>query len=106
MSSRIEIFLKAIKEGKSKNLPIPQSRLEKLLYAIATGNDSNIETPASRVEEYLYYILKNGGMSGENGSVGVFQSAKIEETLRFENSIINSLTLSDTINIEVVEANE
>lgn len=105
MSSRIEIFFKAIKEGTANNLPTPQSRLEKLLYAIATGNDSDIEAPASRVEEALYYILKNGGIGGGNNGSNdwIFHNIEIKDILKIEDATINSLTLNDIVNIELVE---
>lgn len=104
MKSDIEILLNAIITKNTDNLPIPNSRIEKLLYALATGNEENIEIPKSRIEECLYYILKNGGIGGGSSSdEWIIHQRKIKEILKLEGIEINSLDLTDNVNVEVVE---
>lgn len=104
MKSRIELYLNAIKTGEFNNLPDPTSRIEKLLYAIATGEENNIESPSSRVEEALYYILKNGGVGGGSSSdEWIIHHRQIKEILKLEGIEIKDLTLTDNIEVKVVE---
>ena len=91
MTSRIEIFLKAIKTGNISNLPIPKSRIEHFLKGIATGNISDLPMPKSRVEEVLNYIAING-ISSSNGGSG-----------NDNNNVGSKISISDKVDIELIE---
>ena len=66
MKSNSEIYLEALKLGKSDNLPKPNTRFEKYLYSMITGETNNLPIPQSRNDEFLEYIALNGGVG--NGS--------------------------------------
>ena len=100
MSSRFDIFLKAIKTGDISNLPKPQSRIEYFLNAIATGDNSNLPKPQSRNEILLEHIALNGSSSGGNNDYS-FLVLDIKEIIKNE---INFNRINEKISIEVVEA--
>lgn len=92
MKSNAELYLEAIKLGKSDSLPSPNSRFEKYLYAIATGNKDDVPYPQSRNDEFLEYIALNGGIgngSDSNDYRHIYLKTKDEfvEILKYLNSM-------------------
>ena len=66
MKSNSEIYLEALKLGKSDDLPKPNTRFEKYLYSMITGETKDLPIPKSRNDEFLEFIALNGGVG--NGS--------------------------------------
>lgn len=57
------MYLNAIAEGDTSDLPTPKTREEKFLHAIATEDTSDLPTPITREEVYLRVIAENSGSS-------------------------------------------
>lgn len=102
MKSNAELYLEAIKLGRSDNLPLPNTRFEKYLYAIITGNASNIPKAESRNDEFLEYIAKNGGIGSGGGNNDDYRHIVFkgeDEFVEIAKHLENYNTIADLKNI-------